>query len=403
MKKVKNLLLRIVRLLVRYSAQIIVLFRFHNTKRDYSIWVCGEWFGERGNDNVFYLANYIAQNESNVKLYWVSVDPLKRMKGLHQNISVLPMDSTEAKMIFQKAGVVLMGQSFYDFSKRGFNYFSGAITVNLWHGLAWKKIGPQESPKGMKRLWRRLIVRKLFQAEHVLCSSSKHIEVMQAAFNVTDENFIKCGQPRNEFFHNKSEVKKVSQTVRSKLGFSSQDKLVAYLPTFRANEHQFSIDENLALKKDQLDFSNIKILTKLHHVDLQKEISRSATFSVAIDISDFNTQEILAAADVLITDYSGVFFDFLLLDRPIVHLLTDYTDYVQRDRGLYFEVETIEAGLIVWNEEYLAEAILTAIDHDKKSELRNYKRSIFQDYEISGASKQLSDFIFHKIKLRNNK
>ena len=49
----------------------------------------------------------------------------------------------------------------------------------------------------------------------------------------------------------------------------------------------------------------------------------------------------MAASDILVTDYSSCFFDFLILDRPIIHFLYDYDYYKEKDRGLYYEKEGV--------------------------------------------------------------
>lgn len=401
MLKPSEMFIRIFKLFIRYSLQGFMLLKFHNSNRDFSVFVCGEWFGDRTNDNVSYLANYIAQNHDAIKLYWVSADP-EKVTNLHDRITLLKKDSFESLPIFHKAGVVLMGQSFKDFSSKGYNYFSGALTINLWHGLPWKKIGPPSRPTGLKWLWKNLIVRKLFQAEYIACSSSHHAEVMGAAFNVKTENVIMVGQPRSEVFHDKSNARNISDQMRTALGFSKYDTLVAYLPTFRANAGPFDLEGALTPKKAEFDLAAIRFITKRHFVDREKCQSFSRDPSFCVDVSDFDTQEILAAADILITDYSGVFFDFLLLDRPIIHLLVDYDDYVQRDRGLYFDVQTIRSGHVVRDEKLLSSTILTVASYDTDSELRNYKRSIFQDYETANSAQKITDFILSQIKSRRN-
>ena len=78
-----------------------MLLKFHNSNRDFSVFVCGEWFGDRTNDNVTYLANYIAQNHDAIKLYWISADP-EKVTNLHGRITVLKKDSVESFRFFIK-------------------------------------------------------------------------------------------------------------------------------------------------------------------------------------------------------------------------------------------------------------------------------------------------------------
>jgi CDP-glycerol glycerophosphotransferase (TagB/SpsB family) len=383
--------------LVRYFNQVVVLVNYYNYNRDPAIWVCGEWFGKRGSDNVHYFVNYLAQHYPSLKLYWVSDNP-SSVVSLHASVTILKMDSAAARATFRRAGVVLMGQNFHDFSSNGYNYFLGALTVNLWHGLPWKRLGDLRPARGLKSIWRRMVVKNLFQAQFLLCSSSKHLDVMKVAFNLTDHEVIRCGQPRNEFMHNTSEVEEFSKNLRSKMGFSESDKLIAYLPTFRSDGRQFCIESSLNdTEIKQLELSSVKFISKSHNVDMDRDKKEKKHLQITFDVSKFGVQEILSAADVLITDYSGVFFDFLLLDRPIVHLLLDYTDYTDHDRGLYFSVEQIKCGSTVWNREDLFVACNEAVYADPYREIRRKQRRVLLDQEIAGASERLARLIFEKI------
>jgi len=385
--------------LVRYFNQAVVLIRYHNRNRDQAVWVCGEWFGKRGGDNVYCFVNYLAKHYPSLKLYWVSSNP-SSVEAIHDSVTILEMDSAAARSVFREAGVILMGQNFHDFSRNGYNYFSGALTVNLWHGLPWKRLGDLDPAKGLKSIWRRMVVKRLFQANFLLCSSSKHVDVMKVAFNLTDREIIQCGQPRNEFMHNTNEIEKLAKYLRTKMGFSKSDKLIAYLPTFRSDGRQFCIESLLSdTEISRLELSSVKFITKRHNVDLDRDIEEKQQLKISFDVSEFTVQEILSAADVLITDYSGVFFDFLLLDRPIIHLLLDYTDYADHDRGLYFPVEKIKCGATVWSEGELFDACDEAIHQDLNSEIRRKQRRVILDQELTGASERLARLIFQKIQI----
>ena len=149
----------------------------------------------------------------------------------------------------------------------------------------------------------------------------------------------------------------------------------------------------------RLELSSVKFITKRHNVDLDRDIEEKQQLKISFDVSEFTVQEILSAADVLITDYSGVFFDFLLLDRPIIHLLLDYTDYADHDRGLYFSVEKIKCGATVWSEGELFDACDEAIHQDLNSEIRRKQRRVILDQELTGASERLARLIFQKIQI----
>jgi CDP-glycerol glycerophosphotransferase (TagB/SpsB family) len=69
---------------------------------------------------------------------------------------------------------------------------------------------------------------------------------------------------------------------------------------------------------------------------------------------------LLLITDILITDYSSCYFDFTLLNRPIIHFVYDYDEYKNQDRGLYYDLEDVKGGYIVYEERQLVEAIINA-------------------------------------------
>ena len=114
---------------------------YYNRNRDYSTWIFGEWFGNRCDDNSLYLANYVASRaELGINVFWVAKEDCDTSL-LDARIKIIRYDSREARHYFRTAGVVVMNQGMEDFSEKGYNYFDGAIILNLWHGVPWKKIG----------------------------------------------------------------------------------------------------------------------------------------------------------------------------------------------------------------------------------------------------------------------
>ena len=65
------------------------------------------------------------------------------------------------------------------------------------------------------------------------------------------------------------------------------------------------------------------------------------------DFAEIDTQELLLITDILITDYSSCYFDFLLMDRPIIHYAYDYDYYNDDDRGFYYSLEDVSGGNII--------------------------------------------------------
>lgn len=79
---------------------------------------------------------------------------------------------------------------------------------------------------------------------------------------------------------------------------------------------------------------------------------------------DLDTQELLLISDVLITDYSSCYMDYLILNRPIIHFAYDYKKYKENDQGFYYDLNDVAAGQVIINIDSLFQSI--------KDNLQNY-------------------------------
>ena len=99
-------------------------------------------------------------------------------------------------------------------------------------------------------------------------------------------------------------------------------------------------------------------------------------------MNDIAPYEALGAADILITDYSSCFFDYLVLDRPIIHFIYDYENYKNIDRGIYYEKEEVICGDAVENICNLKKSIKKYVmDPEQNKDLRQKRRNQYIEYE----------------------
>ena len=102
----------------------------------------------------------------------------------------------------------------------------------------------------------------------------------------------------------------------------------------------------------------------------------------------------LQFTDVMISDYSGAFMDFLHTDRPIVHYLYDYEYYRDYDSGLYLEKEEFACGEVAENFDELCAALENALSgNDENGQLRKRGRKLFVEYECGRSSQKIFETI----------
>ncbi|OSS41420.1 CDP-glycerol:poly(glycerophosphate) glycerophosphotransferase [Desulfurella amilsii] len=206
--------------------------------------------------------------------------------------------------------------------------------INLWHGTPLKKMGFDAKVDSKKFYLKKKL--GLFEHKHIdyLCVASKHtIYAFKSSFGIAKEKILPTGQPRNDvLFKAKSDPKFAQSTKESislELNIKSQ-KIALYAPTFR-DKHICRV--NLIKELQEIFRQNdIELIVKLHPLDRDRIYFKNPN----IDI-----QELLIASDMLISDYSSVFFDYAILERPTILFLYDIKEYqVQRD-GFYIDIESL--------------------------------------------------------------
>ena len=209
--------------------------------------------------------------------------------------------------------------------------------INLWHGIPLKGIGFKDFKANKSKLKKEF---KLYTG--VICSSKLDQLAMQASFGLPNEKIWITGLPRNDSLIQEADslpndLLKQSEWIQEKVG---DKKMVLYMPTWRKTSSNdiFSKDESTKLNQSLKD--NNAVLVVKNHPNTKPFNFRELD---AIDISNSPCNEVsvlLRNADILVTDYSSVWVDYLLLDRPIVSYCYDFDAY-RKDPGFIYDYENI--------------------------------------------------------------
>lgn len=358
--------------------------------------VFGEWLGQRANDNCLYLANYIQEHYPKYSLIWIA-NGTTDLSLLDDRIKRIEKDSIEGLSVVRGADVLIMNQGLSDFSDdEGFN-ISGPLKVNLWHGIAWKKIGIDSiSDSDFLRNIEHKYQIQMKNADLYLASSEEFQEKMESAFLIKPDSFIHAGLPRNSIFYDINQLSIIRGKILKRLN-RGNIKIIAYLPTFRdtnSTPFSFSQIEDLSFFS-WLQSNHIYIIQKTHFAEIGNMKTGN---SQILNINDISAQELMAASDMLITDYSSCFFDYLLLDRPIIHYLYDYDYYKNQDRGLYYSKEEVVCGAAPETIPDLIKAIKENLDNPSLyHDLRKKRKSKFLSYEDPDSCEIITKKIFEKV------
>jgi len=191
--------------------------------------------------------------------------------------------------------------------------------MNTWHGVALKSIG-NDCP-GRKDY-------NFDTVNHLVVSGDYDKKVFQSAFNARSSSFLRCGMPRNEELWSAGEKEKAY--ARKKLGIPDGKKVVLYAPTWRESTNggkSYDIKPPMHFEEWKRGLGdNYIVLFRAHH--LTTKILGLTYDEFLWNMSDYPAvNDLMIAADILITDYSAIAFDYSILCRPIFCYAYDYDTY----------------------------------------------------------------------------
>lgn len=217
----------------------------------------------------------------------------------------------------------------------------GVTSVNVWHGMPVKRIGNLQpnNPQGIS-------------SHYVLATSSLWAPIMQASMGPLVGPLV-TGLPRND------RMLDSARGVGPRLQLGSFRKLVLWLPTHRqaagdeGHMHEAPSDP-LGIGRAALDVVNALLdehgalaLAKLHPLARVPEVRHLSNIRLIDDVwlrsKGLTLYQLLGQADLLVTDVSSVYVDYLLVDRPVIHLFPDFDEYA-KSRG--FSLAPIDDYLV---------------------------------------------------------
>jgi CDP-glycerol glycerophosphotransferase (TagB/SpsB family) len=270
------------------------------------------------------------------------------------------------------------------------------IIVNLFHGMPLKKIVYDYDGTDLKRghlfdkLWNKYVAGYKWEDADITLSTSEYfVSVLKSAFR--NNNIVVTGLPRNDyFFENTSSLdKKYFTEVHSK-------KIISYLPTYR----NFGLTEQPTIPfAEDFDFRLVlekhnALLIHKPHYNVKQDIFIKSDTIVEFKPDEIDVQLILKYSDILITDYSSCYIDYLLLNKPVIFYR--YDNYTKDDTGLYSHIESLnhDIGPVCKTEAELKNEILKLLEgKDSYKESRNRIKKLLHKYTDGGYSKRVFDLI----------
>jgi len=275
--------------------------------------------------------------------------------------------------------------------------------LQTWHGSAYKRMGFDETRVQLQNAPQRERLQRAVQRfDHFLVRSEHDVATLAHAYRLPEDRLLRTGYPRNDALiaertRAETEGRLPRPPLAGALGIDDHKKVVLYAPTFRGGPAGGK-QARRRLLLDVREFAErfgdtCTLLVRAHYLEAARlPVCPPGT---VIDVSrHHDVSEILALADVLVTDYSSIMFDFALLDRPVVLYAPDLDTYAA-ERGSYFDLREKAPGPVnATQEELFAE-----IAELKKSDTRHAaQRAAFAEkfgaYDKGDAARQVVAAVF---------
>lgn len=238
------------------------------------------------------------------------------------------------------------------------------VYVQTWHGTPLKKMQHDlDAIEGRDSGYLDRVTQASRQWSYLLSPSPYATSAFSTAFR-HDATIVEQGYPRNDILSS-SDVHALGESVRQKLDLPESKKVLLYAPTFRDDQNisrnKFGFTLPFDLERFGAEHGGDYVLLLRTHVVVKNTIIIPDHLSEVVrDVSahdDIN--ELYVASDALITDYSSVFFDYSILQRPIIFFAYDLEKYRDQLRGFYLDYDSDLPGPVVTSESELGNAIST--------------------------------------------
>ena len=403
----------------RNLAALSLYWRYTLTPKNNNLWVFSGFDRNNYMDNSKYLYEYVLEHNPEIQAVWLTRNQEIFNRLRSEGKPVVMQRTAECKQIISKAAVAVIDHfkmSDTD-SLSGFNH--GTKVVQLWHGVGLKSMQDvvnETTVPGVRydrskilepkdSVWTR-IGKKIWYFRHayyterfedyfmLLCPGNERIEQIAKTMKIPLDRCFMSGHPRNICLHQSE--------------YTGNYRDILYAPTFRWNQNAekrmlnqilesaeeietflSGIDRNLVIRLHPLTWRNYNgILSKLEEEYQHIRIDREK-----------DIYETLGSYEILITDYSSIAYDFVLVDRPVVFFNFDFEEYSQQDHALNYDYEEYTPGQKTRTWRDTMDAVQEYLNSpEKDGEWRRRIRDEF--YDMSVNDEHNSERIVQEIKRR---
>ncbi|CAM3954489.1 CDP-glycerol:poly(Glycerophosphate) glycerophosphotransferase [Mesobacillus thioparans] len=331
------------------------------------------YLGKQYSCNPRAIYEYLKETHPELELIW-SVDPRYEREFIEKNIPYSKRFSIKWLFFMARAQFWITNSRMPLWIPKP----RKTIYLQTWHGTPLKKLahdmGEVLMPGTTTEEYKEEFYQESRNWDYLISPNRYSTDIFKRAFKF-DKRIIESGYPRNDIFY-KKDLKETVAIFKKQHQLPEDKKVILYAPTWRDNQYhqvgKYKFDLHLDLKKLRNEIGEDYIIILRMHYLVAENFDLSAFEGFAYDFSKHeDIRELYLISDLLITDYSSVFFDYANLKRPIIFYAYDLEEYKDDIRGFYFNFEEKAPGPIVKTTEQVLEKIKEIESGNKLSE--NYE------------------------------
>src|SRR5699024_7311066 len=294
--------------------------------------------GKSYSDNPKYIYEFLVKQDMKLRCVW----------SVNQKLDI-PYKATQVKRLSLRYFYLLARSKTWIINSRMPNYIqkgSSHVYLQTWHGTPLKRLaGDMENvhmPGTNAAKYKTNFYNETQKWNYLISPNGYSSNIFKRAFWF-DGEMLEIGYPRNDVLYNKNNHEYIN-TLKKKMNIPLNKKVILYAPTWRDDEYyskgeyRFNLKLNLKQMQKSLGEDYVIILRMHYFISTQLDISRFKGFAYDLSMHD-DIGELYLIYDMLITDYSSVFFDYANLRRPILFFTYDLEKYRHTLRGFYIDME----------------------------------------------------------------
>ncbi|WP_033403852.1 CDP-glycerol glycerophosphotransferase family protein [Sporolactobacillus vineae] len=360
---------------------------------DQKLVIFESFFGRQYSCNPRAIYEYMRTHCPDYRLVW-SADRRHEKMFAARHLMYVRRYSFRWLLLMSRAGYWVTNIRYPDWFRKP----AHTVYVQTWHGTPLKKLALDLDSYPEK--YKKQFIKDAAMWDILISPNTYSSRIFPHAFGFHGE-MLETGYPRNDILYRKNNLPMIRR-IREYCHIPEGKSVLLYAPTWRddqnlGNEH-YRYDPVLDLNAMKKAFGDrCVILLRLHYL-VADQIDLSAFDGFALDVSHYeDISDLYLIADVLITDYSSVFFDYANLKRPMIFFAYDIDKYRDQLRGFYFDFEHEAPGPIVTTNEQLIETLRSveksAFTADRQFEGFYHRFCAFED---GHAAERVVRSVFHE-------